>query len=387
MADVNDKHSIDGWNILPVARNDKSDNSNASITLPLINDSYFNISTIETPNLLLVVKTLNNNLGKLCSNFNKIHGISKSGNITLITSNTIDKYIKLGAYCIYLQGINEKEDMEGFLITIPMPFIYKNNKDKALYTTSLCVNKNKRQQGLAMMLIKKCVQLSRILGIKVGYQMIPSPIGISPKIINWYRPINYEIAKQHGYELHNFKRPTDRDNWRNVQAYNNKLPNMCSWKNDKEQISYDIYQKLLNSSLADEQNDNIYWNPNIEQWTTWNNFVPIITIYENSEPIGMFSLIMRTCWLSNFNCNSTYGEISWILSNDNMLTHMGKILKVICNYAQYNKCSVIQLYTLINDKEYKQKALDVKFIPSDVNTYFLLYNWSSYPSHFTIPVI
>lgn len=321
-----------------------------------------------------ITSNLNPDLIARCVKFNAVHGLTANGNGTMLSVGNMTRFQQLGSYCI---RVEKDGDLLGFLLTVPVDFKYKDYTGRMMYTTFLCVHLQHRTGGLAMLLIRKCAQLGSILGIFSGYQMVPRAIGASPVIDIWYRPINYDKAKQAGYQLNNYNRHTDRGINRNHQIYNNNMPINCMVEIDTIEQSYDVYLSLIKNHTS-----TVLWNPNMSTWMNWQSYAPVLTLRCKDKVIGQCSFVHRRGLISTTNSKIHIAEISWFLCD---IEDRNTVFRMVCSYLQKSHFDIIQWYSI--NGQYDELGKYLHGMKSDVRTYWLLYNWHHYPENYCLPLM
>lgn len=358
--------SYPGWTSLPVKWNEQE--IEVSNQTPFIqSENKINIDS----EYRLVCGQFTEELINQCVEFHRCNGITSNGNITLLSTKNLYFFKELGCYCI--RALDDKK-IVGLLLTIPVDFKQNEYRGKMMYTSFLCVHQEYRDKGLAMILIRKCVQLGNILGIVAGYQMVPRAVGASPVINIWYRPINYERAKKAGYQLNNYSRVTDRNKNRNTTIYNNKMPIGCDISLSLG--DYEIYNELT----ADNSSDAVYWSPTKDMWYKWKEYSPVLTIRQNDKIIGQISYIHRHGFISATKTKVNIAEISWFNGSDIEL-----IYRSLFTYLQKNNFDVVQWYSINGNRD--DIGRTHRAVKSDTISYWLMFNWRQYPDNYCLPLI
>lgn len=157
-------------------------------------------------------------------NFIKINDCTDTGNVTELSNESLTRFLQTpgGITVLYY-----KNSIIGIMLSIILRCIYDNNSSKAIednsssslrslsllssYNTFLCVHKDYRNQGLAMIIIRAAMLAAyKEYRINHGYFMTMSPHQpINIKIESWYRPINVNKSRDAGFTLGTFRRKGD----------------------------------------------------------------------------------------------------------------------------------------------------------------------------------
>ena len=125
---------------------------------------------------------------------------TSSGNVSLLTQDSLDRLLKGGAFVTILETEGQ---IIGSLISLPLRAICMDVEILTSYTFYLCIKRDWREKGLAMVLIRAMISSGyKHKQINHGYYM-SSKIhhSINSPIQSWYRPLNLGKVKDAGFGL------------------------------------------------------------------------------------------------------------------------------------------------------------------------------------------
>lgn len=130
-------------------------------------------------------------------------------NFARINTETLNRFKKTGS-CLAILMHDSK--IIGTMISLGFRCSYIEREIYTSYTTFLCVHKNYRSNGLAMILIQSIMRHGQKYNIHSGYYLSDEPhqpIKSRNVIRGWYRPINHQRVRNLGYSLPNL--PPSKD--------------------------------------------------------------------------------------------------------------------------------------------------------------------------------
>jgi ribosomal protein S18 acetylase RimI-like enzyme len=181
-------------------------------------------------------------------NFIRENDCTESGNITELSLESLERLLSTPSVMALLINNNNNNKIIGTMISPIFRANYRGSFEfLTSYTTFLCVDKEFRDKGLAMALIRAVmIEGYNRYGINHGYYMtFTSHHNINNEIKSWYRPINVKRAGEAGFTLQNFVKKGDRGSAATRQrlAYHVGKPKILPTKVSSE--SYDIILNIL----------------------------------------------------------------------------------------------------------------------------------------------
>lgn len=135
--------------------------------------------------------------------FINTHDVTDSGNVTQLVPRNFERLLTAPTVI----GVVQRDTtIIGTMFSLPLRVRYQDTTLLSSYTTFLCVSKEERASGLAMVLIRAVMQLGyQWYGINHGYYMTATPHHpIATPLKSWYRPINLKHCKASGFTLQPF---------------------------------------------------------------------------------------------------------------------------------------------------------------------------------------
>jgi hypothetical protein len=187
------------------------------------------------------------------SKFIETHDRTESGNITELSSESFGRFFETPCFI----GILLKNgEILGTMITIIMRVKIDDREFITTYTTFLCIHKDHRDSGLAMILIRSIMREGyQKYGIQHGYYMTSNTHhSVHSEIKSWYRPINIKRASAAGFTLQTFDRRGDRQSvaMRQKLAYHVSKPSPLPVLGSYYEVM-DIMKKRSNGVVKDPQ--------------------------------------------------------------------------------------------------------------------------------------
>lgn len=195
--------------------------------------------------------------------FIRVNDCTDSGNVTELSRESLDRlfltpsvmavlFSSLESECGTSSTSRKDDKIIGTMISPIFRAQYGDFSLLTSYTTFLCVAKDYREKGLAMILIRAVMKEGYTrYGINHGYYMTFTPHhSISNEIKSWYRPINIKKAGEAGFTLQTFSAKGDRGNSSTHQrlAYHIPKPSVLPIKATPE--SYDLVMKILRQGCS-----------------------------------------------------------------------------------------------------------------------------------------
>jgi len=246
-------------------------------------------------------------------NFIGVNDCMDSGNITEISIDTFNRFLSMPCFIGILYN---GEKIIGTMFTIIIrAHIRKINEDiMTSYTTFLCIDKNYRNKGLAMILIKSIMKEGyERYKINHGYYMTTERHhNINNKLESWYRPINIEKAKSAGFTLESFSKENDRGKsikLRQKLGYNIAKPKIIPRK-----VVEDDYDEIIPILQKGE----IYMNPSMEEFGYICKFFDIYIVGDSIFGLFPMTSIISTTGKRIHNANLAFmigdviSEALWI---------------------------------------------------------------------------
>ena len=225
-------------------------------------------------------------------NFIGTNDCMDSGNITEISIETFNRFLLIPSFIGILYDRNK---IIGTMFTIIIrSHVRKINEDiMTSYTTFLCIDKNYRNRGLAMILIKSIMKEGYDrYKINHGYYMTTEKHhNINNKLESWYRPINIEKAKSAGFTLESFRK--EKDSVKSIKLRQRLGYNIAKPKKIPRKVVMEDYNKILPILQKGE----IYMNPSIEEFGFMCKFFDMY-IVEDDE-CSIFGLFPMTSVISS----------------------------------------------------------------------------------------
>lgn len=195
----------------------------------------------------VIEDSIDNDMKNKLIKFINTHDRTDSGNVTELTPESLERFLSIPGY---IGILHQKEKLIGTMFTILLRAEYKSPELQrheniqliTSYTTFLCIDKNFRNKGLAMILIRAIMKAGDDrYNIQHGYYMtFDKHHDINNKIESWYRPLNIKNATNAGFVLENVSRSTDRDpSIRQKLYYRVNKPSIIPRK-----VSIDDYEKI-----------------------------------------------------------------------------------------------------------------------------------------------
>jgi len=206
--------------------------------------------------------------------------VNATGNYTLLTNDLIELYTKMKARFGYLaKMVKGKKETIGTIINIPIKLSICGENIISTYTFFLAVDKNYRDKGLGIGLIRSMIKEIYDNGLMHGYHLVDRPHHTAAhRIRSWYRPINLTNSKRAGFEFPSYKKIGDRNEFRNRLAYGISAVS-TSHQLTEDDNSYDLLMKL-------QEGYKIRFNPALLEWLS---FIKIFKIYATKDAIFALS--------------------------------------------------------------------------------------------------
>ena len=256
------------------------------------------------------LKTFGNEIMNFMNEHNVMHnGITERINLQLLESIVSLKSL------VFILRYKKNNKIMGFMVDVPL-FVNKTGNLRNTLTTYLCVNKQIRSKGVAMMIIRKALIHAHTTGILCSYYLLPNPYSNSAiKLRRWMRPINVEGALSKGFEFENHKKKGDRSNKRQKMKYAVlDIPDnvIC-----KQITSSDMLNKTYDWIKKNTETNNYYmWKPSdVDQWKCWcDAFDTFFVSYKN------------TCGVISIQCKEIFIPDSQSVSNVSFIPfHMSQV--------------------------------------------------------------
>lgn len=310
--------------------------------------------------------------------FIRVNDCTDSGNITELSRESLNRLFSTPSLMAVLLTSSERESgtssashedakIIGTMISPIFRSQYEDFTFLTSYTTFLCVAKEYREKGLAMILIRAVMKEGYTrYGINHGYYMtFTSHHSISNEIKSWYRPINIKKADESGFTLQTFSTKGDRGKSSNNKirqrlAYYIPNPSILPIKATPE--SYDLVMKIFKQRRNSGQ---LYLIPTKIEFNWLCNCFDIYTV-------GTDSLFML------FPMNSIISSTGKSVRNAQVALMIGDVLSHALWIANENKYDL--LYGWCGGDITKEKVVAIKGLITVARSFIELYN-----SKFNIP--
>lgn len=295
--------------------------------------------------------------------FIRVNDCTDSGNVTELSRESLDRLFSTPSVMAVL--LNSLEDkIIGTMISPIFRAQYGDFSFLTSYTTFLCVDKNYREKGLAMILIRAVMKEGYTrYGINHGYYMTFTPHhSISNEIKSWYRPINIKKASEAGFTLQTFSAKGDRGNSSTRQRLAYYVPKPSTIPVKATSHSYELVMKIFRQGRNSGQ---LYLTPTKQEFDWLCNCFDIYTVGTDS----LFMLFPMTSIISSTGKRVRNAQVALMIGN--VLPHALWI-------ASENKYDL--LYGWCGGDITKEKVVAVKGLITVAKSFVELYN-----SKFNIP--
>ena len=161
--------------------------------------------------------------------FISIHNVTASGNRTLLSDETLQRYF-YSEGMLFLSYIKNTSDIESMMLILLVPYLINGKPKDIPYGNFLCVHLLHRGKGIARKLITKAKKyMLEKYNIGEYYFMSDTPKEENNKKIDfWFRSIR-QHACMGVFSLEDFKKTGDHTNIRNKMRYHVNTPH-CNIK-------------------------------------------------------------------------------------------------------------------------------------------------------------
>lgn len=189
-------------------------------------------------------------------------------NTTILDQNIINRFKKMGA-CLAVLFHNDI--VIGTMISLGFRCHYHTKEIYTSYTTFLCVHKQYRENGLAIILIQAIMQYGKKHNIYSGYYISDIPHQPNRNIVeNWYRPVNFGRARKAGYSLLDLPKTTNHVNINRRYRLMYHIPDVNIPEKIKRPTT-DIYNKMINFFVC----ESLHLAPTQEELNWYCNFFDV----------------------------------------------------------------------------------------------------------------
>lgn len=240
------------------------------------------------------------------------HNVMHNGITERMSISLIQSIISLNAL-VFILRYKKNNKIMGFMVDIPF-FVNKTGNVRNTLTTYLCVNKQIRDKGVAMMIIRKALIHAHSRGILCSYYLLPKPFSKSAiQLKRWMRPINIEGALSRGFEFDTHKKKGDRTNNRQKLKY--AVRDLPKDVHCKQICTSEILEKTYKWIRKNTENTEYFmWLPSdIEQWKNWcSAFDTFFVNYKNAG--GLISIQCKEIFIPDSGCISNISFIPFHMS-------------------------------------------------------------------------
>lgn len=289
--------------------------------------------------------------------FCRDHNKMSTGNTTLLSRSSLEKYLSFDNISIIIRSQNGK--LIGVILSIIFPIKVGNtnkNGDEIIKhgcTTFLNVHSSVRNHGLCMALIRELTMEGYKRQIYCDYHTIPFQLGTnSIKLYSYYRPINLKRCTEIGFVYPDCY--DMRKNTANRIKYSNKLIPGFEFKKANEN-SLEFYLETI-------ENKKFAYYPDKEQW---NHFIKCFLTYEifnNGKKVGIVSINTISCLINTIKQEAKVAMPIIISGN------ISTILKTL-PYILKDNYDVLYLYDIFG-----LALKELNYIKTDNEIWFSLYN-------------
>lgn len=249
------------------------------------------ISYNEDKNIIFDRNVDNENVKEEIITFIKNNNKTTSGNITLLTIEELEIYIRLGSKWLLMRSNTSKRSLIGVVMSLPLSIKVKDNNTYKIithgYTTFLNVHSSLRGHGLCMAMIRELIHDGYKEGLYCDYHLVPDKIGENSILIDsWYRPLNLKSCVNLGFIYPGYD--DSRSKIKNRLKYSTRLqPDVETVLIDQDTAvnTYYYYRQLV----SDKE---FAFYPELDFWMLWIQEFPTFLIKDikNKKDIGIFSL-------------------------------------------------------------------------------------------------